>query len=82
MVEILEDGEARRREAVGNDGRKQEAAAERARKSQKASRDKKSGRKAAEEALLEDTAGETSSCKVVQAMHVVMDPPVKACIAN
>lgn len=52
----LEEMEARRREAQGNDVHKLEAAAQRARKAQKASRDKKTGRKDAEDALHEDTA--------------------------
>lgn len=57
LVTILEEMEARRREAQGNDVHKLEAAAQRARKAQKASRDKKTGRKDAEDALHEDTAG-------------------------
>ncbi len=57
LVTILEEMEARRREAQGNDVHKLQAAAQRARKAQKASRDKKTGRKDAEDALHEDTAG-------------------------
>ena len=57
LVMILEEMEARRREAQGSDGHKLEAAAQRARKAQKASRDKKTGRKDTEDALHEDTAG-------------------------
>lgn len=57
MVELLESGEARRREASGADWQRQQAAAECARKSEKASRDKKLGRKAAEDALQEEASG-------------------------
>ena len=58
MVELLESGEARRREASGDALQRQQAEAERARKAVKASRDKKLGRKAAEDALQEDASGE------------------------
>lgn len=57
---ILEDAEARKREAAGVDSRKQEAAAEKARKAAKASRDKQTGRRAAEEALHEGPSGITT----------------------
>ncbi|KAL3133315.1 putative ATP-dependent RNA helicase ddx60 [Trebouxia sp. C0009 RCD-2024] len=57
VVELLESGEARRREASGADWQRQQAAAECARKSEKASRDKKLGRKAAEDALQEEASG-------------------------
>ena len=57
LVTILEEMEARKREARGGDVHKLQAAAQRARKAQKASRDKKTGRKDAEDALHEDTAG-------------------------
>lgn len=60
VVEILENEEARHREAVGFDARKQEVAAERARKTSKASRDKKTGRRDAEESLHEDVSGKTN----------------------
>ena len=56
-MEVLEEAEARQREASGHDVRKQEAAAEKARKAVKASRDKQAGRKATEDALYEGTAG-------------------------
>lgn len=57
VVELLESGEARRREASGDDWQRQQAASERAHKAAKASRDKKLGRKAAEDALQEDASG-------------------------
>lgn len=57
LVDLLEDGEARHREASGGDQHKQEAAAERARKAMKANRDKKTGRNDAQDALQEDAAG-------------------------
>ena len=68
LVTILEEMEARRREAQGNDAHKLQAAVQRARKAHKASRDKKTGRKDAEDALHEDTAGKkawTSSIKYI-----------------
>jgi len=60
LVMILEEMEARRREAQRGDVHKLQAAAQRARKAQKASRDRKTGRKDAEDALHEDTAGKTA----------------------
>ena len=63
VLEILEDEEAKHREASGHDPRKLEAAAEKARKAAKASRDRQTGRKAAEDALQEDISGELCQYK-------------------